>query len=316
MKPLNVALIGCGSRGRSHLEAIKDFEDIRVNAVCDFRESAAKETAVHFGASSVYTSIENMLDTEMPDMVIVATPAHINAECAMPGIERGIHTLMEKPPGLSEAETRELSSAANKSGSKVLVGWNRRFHDIVVQSRKLIEERGPIVQITAEFHKSMSRLLERSWPEHMKDNFIYETPIHAIDLLRVFADSPVAEVYPAVRRAYSKYVDVHAAMVVFENGCVAQFSANYTTDARLERYEIHGRDCSACLEGIKSGVVFRDGERIRLKSRENGTAAQARHLISAIQNDKPIELPAASLSEAVKTMNLVDRIRGGLMISS
>ena len=49
--------------------------------------------------------------------------------------------------------------------------------------------------------------------------------------------------------------------MIFANGCVAQISANYTTDARLERYEIHGRDISAYLEGIHGGEFVCDGER-------------------------------------------------------
>ena len=77
-------------------------------------------------------------------------------------------------------------------------------------------------------------------------------------LIRHLADAPVSEVHSFVRRV-SAYRDVHAALIVFENECVAQLSANYTTDARLERYEIHGRDISAYLEGIRGGEFVCDG---------------------------------------------------------
>ena len=49
---------------------------------------------------------------------------------------------------------------------------------------------------------------------------------------------------------WSGYRDVHAALVAFENGVVAQLIHNYTTNARLERYEIHGHEISAYLEGV------------------------------------------------------------------
>ena len=311
-KPLNTVLIGCGGRGISHLAAIQDFDDIHIIGVCDPVAELRTSTAEKFNAPNQYGTIDALLNNQDIDLAIVSTPAHINAECAYQVIKKGIHTLLEKPPGLSASDTIRLRDAARESDAKVLVGWNRRFHSTVLKAREMIEERGPIVQIVAEFHKSMTRLTERHWPEQLKDNFIYETPIHAIDLTRALAGSAIAEIHPIVRRAYSKHVDIHAALILFESGCVAQFTANYTTDARLERYEIHGQDCSAYLEGIQEGIVYRDGERLIIANKEDGTAAQARFLIDCIKEDRPVSLPAANLDEAIETMKLADTIRGSL----
>ena len=311
---LNAALIGCGGRGCGHLETMKSFDDLRFVAVCDpvkeLRDRVANENKV----PRRYDDIEDMLSKEELDLAVVATPAHLNGKCALPVIQAGVHTLLEKPPGLSGAETERLRDAAKASGAKVLVGWNRRFHSLICKARGMIEERGPVTQIVAEFHKSMTRLRERPYPDHLLDNFIYETPIHAIDLVRSLAGgSPMAEVHAVARRAHSRYVDVYAALIRFENGCVAQLTANFTTDARLERYEIHGHDCSAYLEGVKRAVVLRDGKEDVFDTVESaGTAEQARFLIDCIKEDRTVDLPAAGLDEAVETMRLADRIRAEL----
>ncbi len=292
---LKAALIGCGGRGRGHLETLNAFDDVQFVAVCDpvveLRDRIADEHAV----PGRYDDIEEMLSNEELDLAVVATPAHLNGACALPVIQAGVHTLLEKPPGLSGAETEGLRDAANASGAKVLVGWNRRFQSLICKARNMIEERGPVTQIVAEFHKSMTRLRERPFPDHLLDNFIYETPIHAIDLARALAgSSPVAELHAVARRSNSRFVDVYAALIRFENGCVAQFIANFTTDARLERYEIHGRDCSAYLEGVKEAVVQRDGKREVFNTVESGgTAEQARFLIDCIKEDRPVG-PAGS----------------------
>ena len=68
-----------------------------------------------------------MLDAEELAAAIVATPAHLNAEAALPCLERGIDTLLEKPPGMSLDQTRALKGAAEASGARGMVGWNRRF---------------------------------------------------------------------------------------------------------------------------------------------------------------------------------------------
>jgi predicted dehydrogenase len=177
----------------------------------------------------------------------------------------------------------------------------------------MVEERGPVVQVVAEFHKSIRALEGRGqFPEHLLDNYLLESPIHSIDLVRAVAGSEVAEVHSVVRRTTSRYKDVHAALVEFENGCVAQLTFNLTTDARLERYEIHGREISAYLEGVKTGSVFANGQQTDLDGTvSDGTVEQARFFLDCVKNDRPVSLPAANLDEAVKTMELAERILAG-----
>ena len=252
MANIPVGLIGCGGRGRGHVRALHELEDVELVAVCDPVAASREQVGDEWGVECRYADVEAMLNAEELTAAIVATPAHLNAEAALPCLERGIDTLLEKPPGMSLDQTRALKEAAEASGARGMVGWNRRFDPLVLQVREEIESRGPIYQLVGEFHKSMSGFIAGGrFPEIVMDNMLLESPIHAIDLVRHLGGAPVAEVHSFVRRA-SAYKDVHAALVVFENDCVAQICANYTTDARLERYEIHGRDISAYIEGIST----------------------------------------------------------------
>ena len=116
-----------------------------------------------------------------------------------------------------------------------------------------------------------------------------------------------------VRWAISKYVDVHAALVLFENGCVAQITSNYTTDARLQRYEFHGRDISAYLEGINEGEIVHDGRRDMLEDPlgSGGAYELDRYFVDCVREDRPISTPACDLDDAVKTMELTELIAAG-----
>ena len=283
--------------------------------MCDPVEAARNEAGDEYGVTARYASIDEMLDSDALDAVIIATPAHLNAVAALPFLERGVDTLLEKPPGMSLSETIVLRDTANRTGAKAMVGWQRRFHPMVVRARELIEERGPVVQLVGEFHKSMTRVeASGRHSEIVMDNMLLETPIHAIDLVRAVATSDVVEVHSVVRRAFSRYKDVHAALIVFESGCVAQITANYTTDARLQRYEFHGRDISAYLEGISEGVVVSDGKQVKLEDPvgSGGGMELDRYFIDCVVEDRPVSLPAADLDEAVKTMELIEAIQGGL----
>ena len=312
MSNLRVAVIGCGGRGRGHMKILSEFDDTDLVAVCDPVEAARNSAADTFNVSNRYESIEALLDSETLDAIFVATPAHLNGEAALPCFERGVHTLLEKPPGMSVSETVVLRTAAEQSGAKGMVGWNRRFHPIIVEAKRQVIARGPVTQIVGEFHKSITRLTGR-FPEHLMDNMFLETPIHALDTIRAVAEADVQEVHSVVQRAISDYKDVHAALILFDNGCVAQHIANYTTDARLERYEIHGRDISAYLEGVSHGTVFCDGTQHKLtEAGTGGTVEQNRYFLDCVKSDTPVSFPAANLDEAVKTMQLAEDILNGL----
>ena len=313
MARLAVGIVGCGGRARGHMQALQQFEDVAMVAVCDPIAAARDRAGDEFGVARRYASVADMLDGEHLDAAFVATPTHMNAQGALPCLEHGVHTLVEKPPGMNVAEARALRDAAERSGAKGIVGFQRRFNAVLVEARRLVEARGPIVQLVGEFHQSMSRTeAGGTFPPVVLENILLETPIHAIDLLCALAGSDVAEVQSVVRRALHRYVDVYAAQIVFENGCVAQLIANYTTDARLQRYEIHGRDISAYLEGISEGVVFCDGERHTLTiGGKNDTADQARFFLDCIKEDRPVTLPACTLDEGIKTMELAEAILAG-----
>ncbi len=315
MSKLRVAVIGCGGRGRGHMKILTEFDDTALIAVADPVEAARNNAGDNYNVSNRYESIDALLDNETLDAVFVATPAHLNGEAALPCLARGIHTLLEKPPGMNVAETQNLRDTAKNTGAKGMVGWNRRFHPLITQAKQLVTHRGRVTQIVGEFHKSINRLAQSGkFPEQLMDNMFLETPIHALDVLRAIAEADVLEVHSFVNRTISAYKDVHAALIRFENGCVAQLIANYTTDARLERYEIHGRNISAYLEGVSRGTVFADGKQSELTgTATGGTVEQNRYFLDCVKSDTPVSLPAANLDEAVKTMQLAEAILSNLI---
>lgn len=311
MSKVRLALVGCGGRGKGHFRIMNTFDDVELAAVCDPVDESRQAAAEEFGIETQYTDLNDLLDTGI-DAVVVATPAYLNGKVALACIERGVHTLLEKPPGLTVEETTGLRDAADKSGAKVVVGWNRRFHPVITKAREMVLERGPITQLVGEFHKSITRIADSGiFPREFLDQMLLETPIHSIDTIRYLAGADVAEVHCVSRRSMSAYRDVHAALVEFENGVIGQLSHNYTTDARLERYEIHGHDISCYMEGVAKGEAFVRGETVEIeKGPTNGTEEQNRHFIDCVKNDTAVCLPAADLNQAIKTMELATAILG------
>ena len=314
MSRLRVAEVGIRGKGGQHMEILSGFEEVELVAVCDTVPEILESVGDKFGISCRYSSVDQLLDSEELDAVFIATPPEFNAPVALPCLEHGVNTFLEKPPGMTAAEAKGLVVAAEKSGAKGMVGLNRRFHPMLNQALEMVEERGPVIQLVGEFHKPMSVLakMSRFAPEVM-DNWLVANDIHVVDMVRRMAGAEVREVHSFARRAVSEYRDVHAALVVFENDCVASYSFNYTTAQRLERYEIHGNNVSAYLEGVREGFVLRGDERIELPFPEtSGTEEEIRYFIDCLLEDRPVAAPAPTLEEGFKSVQLVEAIRAGL----
>ena len=310
-----IAVIGCGGRGRYHLERLTGFEDVELVAVADASPEACTTVADQYGITQRFADLSSLLDAVPVDAVVLATPAHLNADTAAISLERGIDTLMEKPPGLHSDQTRRLRDLAATSGARCMVAWDRRFNPWIVAARAAVEARGPVLQLVGEFHKPTQVINDPRFPEELKDNMLLETPIHAIDVVRALARGQVTTVHSIVRRATGAYKDVHAALVGFDNGCVAQLTHSYTAGGRLERYELHGVGVSAYMEGVNEGrlhVVNETPRSIEPDTPDSATA-QGRYFVDCVRFDRPIARPAANLDEAVKTMELCEAILAGVV---
>src|SRR5690625_5838874 len=70
-----------------------------------------------------FTSLEEMLYTTVPDVVVLATPIHTHGPLAKQAMRAGSHVLMEKPPTATLAEFESVVSVAEETGKACQVGF-------------------------------------------------------------------------------------------------------------------------------------------------------------------------------------------------
>ena len=309
---LKVGLAGYGRRGRGHIRAINEIEAARITSISDPIEVARDAARAELNDVSIYSSVGEMVDSGDVDAVIVTAPAHLNNVVAMDAVVRGVPVLIEKPPALSLEGVIELRDAAERSGSKVMVAFNRRFNPLIRTAIDVIREHGSLRQIVAEFHKDIHDFTDDPrYSPSIFDLMLMESPIHSVDIVTHMADAAVSSTNAIVKRTASPYRDVHAALVEFENDVVCQFTAAYTAGGRLERYELHGDYVSVYLEGVNQGWVLRDGERSELAvpdRYENDGVAQARCFVHSVIDGVDFPPPAATLETATATLRLCESI--------
>ncbi len=138
-------ICGMGSAGRRHLHNLRDLGQEDVVLLRTGRSTLPEE---ELAGLPVEHDVEAALKRWRPDAVVVATPTALHLDTAIPAARAGCHLLIEKPVSHSLAGIGELQSAVAATGSRVLIGYQLRFHPGLERVRKWLEQ-GAIGRLTA-----------------------------------------------------------------------------------------------------------------------------------------------------------------------
>jgi predicted dehydrogenase len=122
-----LAIIGAGLITRNaHLPTALSLPGVDVCALVDPVLPRAEELAQEYGLKLLVTAD---LDAIMGivDGAIVATPNHTHREVAVPLLDAGISTFIEKPLATTVEEGQAILDAARRGNSKVAIGHYQRF---------------------------------------------------------------------------------------------------------------------------------------------------------------------------------------------
>lgn len=135
---INIAIIGCNSRGESMAGTFARQSGVKVTWICDVDDNAIKK-----GIKSVrdVTGIEptgikdfrKALEDKDLDAVYIATPDHWHAPAAIMCLKAGKHVYVEKPISHNPAEGELLVKAAEKYNKIVQIGTQRRSWPTLTQ---------------------------------------------------------------------------------------------------------------------------------------------------------------------------------------
>ena len=141
MEKLRTCVVGKrgGNVGSRH---ILDLDPYHFAGACDLVPERAEEAASKLGAGvNAYTDFGEMLRTEQPDVVYIATNTQPRPKLAIAAAEAGVRGIIaEKPMAMSMGEAREMVEAVAKHGGRMIVLHQRRMGSDLLEMRSLIEE--------------------------------------------------------------------------------------------------------------------------------------------------------------------------------
>jgi len=142
-------IAGFGSIGRRHFRNLISLGEHDGHFLRSHQSTLPDEEIRDF---PVYTDIESAF-AQKPDAVIVSNPSSLHLDVAIPAAENGCHILMEKPLSNKMENVDQFVMAVRENGSKMLMGFQFRYHPSLKQIREMIEEEaiGRVLSVRAHW---------------------------------------------------------------------------------------------------------------------------------------------------------------------
>jgi predicted dehydrogenase len=182
----------------SHGSALAAIPGVDLVAGCDIvpaaRDTFKQRWEPRWPGLQVYDDYREMLATEKPDVVSVATPDHLHGAPVLAAIEAGVRGILcEKPLATSLEEADRLVAAIDAAGVIVNVNYTRRWMPEWVEARRIVRAReiGKLSQIVVQIGGSRAML--------------YRNHTHAIDIVCYLADAAPDWVIGELEPGYEDY---------------------------------------------------------------------------------------------------------------
>ncbi len=136
---MNVAIIGTGGRGGTHIEEMLKAEGVNISHICDVDEATGDKRAKQIedaqGKRPVYyNDLRRILDEKSVDFITVATPNHWHALAGLWAMQAGKDAYIEKPVCHNIAEGSALIAAARKYDKMCQVGTQCRSSQAIIDA--------------------------------------------------------------------------------------------------------------------------------------------------------------------------------------
>ncbi len=242
-------IAGLGSIGRRHF---RNLIALGEKDIVLLRTRKATLPDDELAGYTVETDLAEALKKHKPDAVVVANPTSLHLDVAIPAAEAGCHILLEKPVSHSLDRLDLLEKAAAKSGSKILVGFQFRYHPTLNKARELIQSGALGKILTVHVHWGEYLPQWHPWEDYRQSyaaradlgGGVIVTLTHPLDYLR-FLLGDVASLWSFNEHLSALELDVEDFAEIglkFSSGAVGGVHINYFQRPGVHKLEIVGTD--------------------------------------------------------------------------
>ena len=238
---MKYALIGCGRIAINHMIAAHN-NNLEFVGLCDINKShidiLLNKCNFDVKAIPLFEDFKEMVESQKPDLVAIATESGKHAEIALFCIEHGINVIIEKPMAMDIESAQKIIDKAKENNVKVCVCHQNRFNSAVMFAKRAFDEgrfgRMSHASICVRWNRGKNYYDQAKWRGtwNQDGGTLMNQCIHGIDLLLYLVGSPAKSVFGQTRQQFHDYLeaeDVGLGLVSFENGVVGSIEGTVNT---------------------------------------------------------------------------------------
>jgi predicted dehydrogenase len=307
-RPVNVAIVGLGFMGLTHIKSYQQLPGARIVAVCDavrlpvngvlagVSGNITGSDAIDLGKSiQTYSKLEDLLADGEAELVDLCVPTPLHVPQTIAALQAGKHVLCEKPLARTSALSREIVSAAKSAKGFFMPAMCMRFWPGWAWLKELVVQNTYGKILTARFRRVSAP------PGWSRDSYfkggdsggaLLDLHIHDTDFVQFLFGRPIS-VYSTGQSRFSGAIDhvvtqykVAGGATVYAEGSwllTSGFSMAFTVvfeRATIDFESARGADALQLMEeGQPARVIKPDGV--------DGYVEELRHFITAIQSGQP-----------------------------
>ena len=254
---IRLGLVGTGHMGQYHVNVASGLANVYdVIGIHDANPDRGSEIAERFGVRYL-DNLDNLLNEV--DAVAIAVPTAVHYEVAKKALEKGKHVLVEKPMTQTVDQGRELVDLATKNDLIFQVGHVERFNGAVLEIGKIADKPFLIE----------SRRLAPFNPRISDVGVVLDLMIHDLDIVLNLVHEKVVSVFARGCKVFSDHEDIAAAIIQFENGCIAHLNASRATQSKIRTLKISQEKAYIILNFTTQDIdVHRQASSAYLMTRE------------------------------------------------
>ena len=198
---------------------------------------------------------------ELCDAVCIVTPTPSHFELASLAIKNGKNVFIEKPATDDLDDTKKLISLAQEAGVVVQIGYVERFNPAFIAAKPFISN-----PLSFDIHRLACYNVRGT-----DVSVVLDLMIHDIDLLMSLIKSKIKHISATGSTVISVKTDKVNARIEFENGCVANLTANRVALNNVRKMDIFQKKNHILIDLLNKTTTINHIEPIDQNTQNKGT---------------------------------------------
>jgi predicted dehydrogenase len=236
MKKYRIGIIGYGGFGRFLHYWWAKMENAEVVAIADSGNQNVENCRT-------YRDWKDLLTDSEIDIVSIVTPPGLHAEMACAAMKAGKHVLLEKPVAITEEGGRQILNTQKETGMVITVDHMMRYNPIIQNFMELGRSGalGKLRHVVVNNYAQDDALPADHWfwKEELSGGILVEHGVHFFDIVNALGDQQYSEVYGCSHRRNEFQRDRVAAMVLYNDGLIANYYHAFSGPGLFEQTTLH-----------------------------------------------------------------------------